>query len=609
MPEELPPQPKPSSDRDSEESPLVALEDQSQAGSGSQKTDYLPELVLGFIAPSGIDREMVLRAVRERLSVYDYLASEIHLSSWLAEIAAIKPDWPTERRIPALQKVGDLVRSCSEHPEAMAQQAILEITRERDELFQKAHPTPPPRDCVPCRHCRATETPPILNRAYIVWSLKHEKEIELLRQVYRSRCFIFSVHAPEADRIAALEQKILIDRKGKSAKTTARQEAEQIVERDEHEALEGDYGQDVRNAYPLADFFVDGRDRTQLEVSVFRAIDIIFGAPFATPTKDEYGMYVAHAAALRSAELGRQVGASIATNLGDIVATGTNEVPIFGGGHYWTDPSNPTSSLDNREYKRGADTSDITKQELTSQVIKALEQSGALELTTDAAYDSVSQVLAGTRLADITEFGRAVHGEMSALMDAARRGISVIGLTMYVTTFPCHQCSRHIVTAGLARLVFIYPYAKSLASTLHGDSIETPGAPKLDTPRICYENYLGVAPRRYPAVFAMDVRKEKGVAISEFNQDSGKKRIPRLPDEGRNGIWDVLDYMEREAKTISVSTEWFRNITSSVPLAIKKQGGELWLNPAKKRTGGYKKPQPGLFRAGLHGSRIQPRSR
>lgn len=45
------------------------------------------------------------------------------------------------------------------------------------------------------------------------------------------------------------------------------------------------------------------------------------------------------------------------------------------------------------------------------------------------------------------------------------------GATLYSTTFPCHNCARHIVGAGIARVVFVEPYTKSRAEQLHSDSI------------------------------------------------------------------------------------------------------------------------------------------
>ncbi|MEJ7655371.1 MAG: deaminase [Chloroflexia bacterium] len=46
-----------------------------------------------------------------------------------------------------------------------------------------------------------------------------------------------------------------------------------------------------------------------------------------------------------------------------------------------------------------------------------------------------------------------MHAEMSALLDAGRRGVPVQGATLYTTTFPCHNCARHIVGAGIDRVV------------------------------------------------------------------------------------------------------------------------------------------------------------
>ena len=72
----------------------------------------------------------------------------------------------------------------------------------------------------------------------------------------------------------------------------------------------------------------------------------------------------------------------------------------------------------------------------------------------------------------LTEFGRPVHAEMSAITDAARRGVTVASATLYTTTYPCHGCARHILSAGIARVVYVEPYAKSLTHNLHEDALE-----------------------------------------------------------------------------------------------------------------------------------------
>ena len=42
---------------------------------------------------------------------------------------------------------------------------------------------------------------------------------------------------------------------------------------------------------------------------------------------------------------------------------------------------------------------------------------------------------------------------------------------MYVTTFPCHNCAKHIIAAGLERVVYLEPYPKSRAKTLYDEDI------------------------------------------------------------------------------------------------------------------------------------------
>lgn len=81
----------------------------------------------------------------------------------------------------------------------------------------------------------------------------------------------------------------------------------------------------------------------------------------------------------------------------------------------------------------------------------------------DAQLAAFLEHVKGTRFADLIEFGRAVHAEMEAVLSAARRGIPVQDATVVCTTFPCHNCARHLIAAGVRRLVYLFPYAKSRA--------------------------------------------------------------------------------------------------------------------------------------------------
>jgi len=125
----------------------------------------------------------------------------------------------------------------------------------------------------------------------------------------------------------------------------------------------------------------------------------------------------------------------------------------------------------------------------------------------ESSGQKIPALLRGSRAMSILEFGRTVHAEMAALMDAARRGVSVNGSILYTTTFPCHLCARHIVAAGISRVVYVEPYPKSLARDLYPDSIDVDGERRSHSDAITFEPFTGVAPRKYFWAFEPEKRK------------------------------------------------------------------------------------------------------
>jgi len=49
---------------------------------------------------------------------------------------------------------------------------------------------------------------------------------------------------------------------------------------------------------------------------------------------------------------------------------------------------------------------------------------------------------------------RTVHAEANAVTLAAKHGISVDGATAYINTFPCDNCFKILVAAGIKRIVY-----------------------------------------------------------------------------------------------------------------------------------------------------------
>ena len=145
------------------------------------------------------------------------------------------------------------------------------------------------------------------------------------------------------------------------------------------------HGQNLRDAFPLGDVFIDATTHERCDAMVRRFVHLLFGNNQITPTHDEYGMYAAKSASLRSSDLSRQVGAAIFRPTGEVVAMGCNEVPKAGGGTYWSgDPS------DERDFVQGHDPNERKKVELLVDLIDRLKKgehlSGTL-MKIDSPYE------------------------------------------------------------------------------------------------------------------------------------------------------------------------------------------------------------------------------
>lgn len=51
-----------------------------------------------------------------------------------------------------------------------------------------------------------------------------------------------------------------------------------------------------------------------------------------------------------------------------------------------------------------------------------------------------------------------VHAEQNAIADCAKRGVSCVGATAYITHYPCLLCARLLLAAGIAEIKYIHEY-------------------------------------------------------------------------------------------------------------------------------------------------------
>lgn len=468
-----------------------------------------PELVFAVVGAAGVRLNDLVGELRNALATFGYGSEIVRLSALLPATAVWREPTQTgeDARIRHHQAMGNAFRGAMEDGAAVAIAALAALRRARS--GRSGDPDAPANAC-----------------AYVLTQLKHPREVELLRHVYGSNFYLIGGHAPRQTRMDELAKAMAAAESRSGEEEAFKPRALEVIQIDEKE--EGDLGQNTRDTYPLADFLVDAT-RSPLHISRF--VELVFGHPFRTPTPDEYAMNIASAVALRSSDYNRQVGAAIVNvrrdprdyvrNL-DVIAVGMNEVPRGGGGFYW-DQDSP-DYRDQALLARSEDRAKNLKVTVLAELLGRVQEREWLkdDVATQGAIALAARLLPelkGTQFMDIGEFGRPVHAEMSALIDAARRGVPVFGETMYVTTFPCHNCAKHIIAAGIQRVVYLEPYRKSRADTLHGEelSLERIDGRLAEDGKVVFSSYAGVAPRLYRPLFSMAERGAKsGLAINEW---------------------------------------------------------------------------------------------
>jgi cytidine deaminase len=458
------------------------------------------ELFIGLVGAVGTDLGMVVEEIRTELDTYGYQPHELRLSDYLSELARDVDfdDLPYDERVWEAMTAGDHLRVRWNRGDALALCAITDVVATR------------------LAHARELIDPALLNgvdfpvpvslqrEAFILRSLKTQDELETLRAVYGSRFVLIAASSPDDARVKHLAGSIERSR-GSRERSTWMHQPEELMQRDLKEESEG--GQDTRGTFHQADFFVRASSRDAAKADLARIFEVLFGHPFRTPTRDEYAQFQAAGAALRSAELGRQVGAALVDASGSVLALGTNEVPHTGGGAHWEDDGRGNREFEMMEKESNRVHQEAIAERLERAVLDLLIGGQLVEPEqVSSLQPTLRSVLLDNGLADLTEYGRAVHAEMHALLDAARRGVPVEGASLHSTTFPCHNCAKHIVAAGIRRVVYIEPYTKSKAAPLHGDSI-TISRSVTDDEKVAFEPFVGVAPRRYLELFGAEARE------------------------------------------------------------------------------------------------------
>ena len=492
------------------------------------------ELIVGIVGAVGTKFKEVIQKLQTQLELADYTVETIKVSQdVIQQIVDIPVHNGDYQRYSAFMEAGNQARRTSRsnaaegNPNSVGNNRILALgvaarifsRRDKRTVGEEIQPVPK------------------FKHAFIVDSLKRPEEVEALRLIYGDGFVLVGVYEDEEQRLRNLsgQGQMTID------------EAKDLVKRDFDER-ESPHGQRVNETFHRADFFVEIKDaRSDLECSIQRMVEIWFGHPFRTPTFDEYAMYMAYSAALRSADLSRQVGAVLTRNE-QILSTGANDCPQANGGLYWPSksftPDCTNDSPSGRDYLRGIDSNREAQLEMIESIVKKL---GKDPNSSEAEF--IRTKLDSSPITDITEYGRVVHAEMEALLACARLGIATSGTTLYCTTFPCHNCAKHIIAAGVTRVVYIEPYPKSRAIRHHADAITE----KDDANLVQFVPFTGIGPKRYFDLFSMD--GGSSYRIRRKNRKSGNAEDWRLQDSRLRIQMRAFTYLDAETQAATLFTE------------------------------------------------------
>lgn len=456
------------------------------------------ELIVALVGGAGTDFEKISTFIKGILDPY-FSVSEIKLSSLPEKYFNTEKTFKGKGVLDRIHFYQDL---CDKYAKIncaiMAMLAMIEIRKQRN-----------PDKC----------------NVYIINSLKREDEFKALRRVYGQNLILISIYEPKARRFEHLIQQEEIENGTPTEKT--KKKLEHIIDRDK-ENKEISHGQAVRNTYIHASYFIRF-DSYHEEIN--RLFNVLRGDPIITPTKDELAMAQAYVMAMRSADLNRQVGAVIADDDGNIIASGCNEVPKFNGGLCW-----PTDISDLRDYfhtaENGVPSSIKIKTEIAENIVKIIKETlnSRIKIDHKLTKQLVDVLLKKGEIKDLLEYLRPVHAEEAAICDAALRGVSTKGKTLYCNTYPCHLCAKKIIAAGIKRVVYIDPYPKSKAEELfQGIMIDKPINERDSKEKVVFDSFTGFSPKRYSYMFNLKYKTRV---------DERTKRV--IPRESLNFPQDII---------------------------------------------------------------------
>lgn len=468
-----------------------------------------PELIFAFVEPIGGGAEVAISALQLELqkekfkyeinyiSVSNIITKEaernnLKINEYSESIANIKGLSDEAKRVHTLQLAGNELRKRFKN-DFLAKKIMQKISEYRIE-----------NNGITMVEGSIARSEP-LRVVHIIKSIKNKSEYDLLKAVYGNMFFLIAVSGSFSQ-----QKKNYSSRRAGMTPQNVDEEFFALSAIDQDEGV--DNGQQVRDVFYKADIFLNNKSR-DVQEEVSRFLGLLFGQIISSPTFYEAMMFEAFASSLKSCCLSRQVGAAIANDAKELISTGWNDVPAYAGG-LATD-NNPIAKQTLCKEIGGCNSNDNINK-LLIKIFRALESEGLLAPFSDENIEkNASKLTKKMGLSELIEFSRAIHAEMEAILSAARTAKQgLLGGTIFVTTYPCDNCVKHILAAGLHRVVYIEPYPKSRAKVFFSDCVVDENSGEEKENKLVFTQFTGISPQAYVVLFkCSSSRKNKQTGI------------------------------------------------------------------------------------------------
>jgi hypothetical protein len=231
-----------------------------------------PELVIGLVAPIGVDMDVVQSQIAAALRQVKYESHLVHITKIIYNMTNESRSEDKRNFEQKINFSNELRRKYNDNS-ILAAVAIDHIRKERVKR-NKSKPN----------YEKGKKNEAIDGFAFIVRQLKRKEEVDLLKKTYGKKFILMSIALDKESRINNLK-----NRKAHEEPRLSIEECEstasKLVYIDENEKLD-EYGQRISDIFHLSDVFIDGINEIKIKNTVQRFINALRLIPLSKVSQD-----------------------------------------------------------------------------------------------------------------------------------------------------------------------------------------------------------------------------------------------------------------------------------------------------------------------------------